>query len=96
MMPTLLRCLPVAALLAGCGTRLPERVEIPVPVPCVERLPERPALATDALATGATVYDKTRAALAERQQLRGYVVELEAVLGACVERTGPQVFPTAK
>lgn len=74
--------------LAGCGTRLPQRVEIPVPVPCLraDQVPQRPALATDALRTDANVYDKARAALAERQQLRGYVAELEAVIGPCTER----------
>lgn len=97
MMPsTCVRLLPVAAALAGCATGLPERVEIPVPVPCVQHLPERPALATDALAAGATTYDKARAALAERQQLRGYVVELEAVLGACTAPAGAQVLPAPK
>lgn len=75
--------------LAGCGTRLPHRVEVPVPVPCVraDQVPQRPALATDALRPDASVYDKARAALAERQQLRAYVVELEAVLGSCMTST---------
>lgn len=74
--------------LAGCGTRLPHRVEVPVPVPCVraDQVPQRPALATDALRPDASVYDKARAALAERQQLRAYVAELEAVVGPCTER----------
>lgn len=75
----------LAVGLAGCGTRLPQRVEVPVPVPCIraDRVPQRPALATETLKPGASVYDKARAALAERQQLRGYVSELEAVIMGC-------------
>ncbi|WP_062196575.1 hypothetical protein [Caldimonas taiwanensis] len=71
--------------LAGCGTRLPQRVEMPVPVPCIrsDQVPQRPVLATDTLKPDASVYDKARAALAERQQLRGYVAELEAVIMGC-------------
>lgn len=77
--------LVLALGLAGCGTRLPQRVEVPVPVPCIraDQVPQRPALATDTLKPDASVYDKARAALAERQQLRGYVAELEAVIMGC-------------
>lgn len=80
---------PVLALgLAGCGATVPQRVEVPVPVPCIraDQVPQRPALSTDTLRPDASVYDKARAALAERQQLRGYVEELEAVLEACIAR----------
>ena len=39
----------LAATLIGCAeqVRLPDRVEIPVSVPCLERVPERPLLASD-------------------------------------------------
>lgn len=70
-------------VLAGCGTVLPERVEVPVPVSCVKARPERPTFATDQLKPGASVHEKTKAVLAERHQLRGYVGELEAVVTAC-------------
>ena len=72
----------VAVLLSGCAaekvvTRV-ERVEVPVSVPC------RPAaLATDALALDAGIWDQMRALRAERLQLRGYAVRLEAALAGC-------------
>lgn len=75
--------LGAVALLAGCESLRPVRVEIPVAVPCVRERPQRPALATDQLPADATVHDKARALLAERHQLRGYVAELEAVIEAC-------------
>lgn len=76
----------VLPLVAGCGATLPERVEIPVPVPCLraDQAPQRPVLTTEQLKAGASVHDKTKAVLAENRQLRGYVGELEAVLEACV------------
>jgi hypothetical protein len=78
----------VLPLLAGCGATLPERVEIPVPVPCLraDQVPQKPMLATEQLKAGASVHEKTKAVLAENRQLRGYAVELEAVLGECAKR----------
>jgi hypothetical protein len=77
----------VAVLLSGCAaekvvTRV-ERVEVPVSVPCRPAEVARPALATDALALDAGIWDQMRALRAERLQLRGYAVRLEAALAGC-------------
>jgi hypothetical protein len=67
--------------LAGCATT-PTTVSVPVPVPCVSERPARPEPCVPA--DGSRV-EWLRCALVEREILRGYVAELEAVLGACVE-----------
>jgi hypothetical protein len=78
----------VLPLLGACGATLPERVEIPVPVPCLraDQVPQRPALATEQLRAGASVHEKTKALLAENRQLKAYVAEMEVALPLCVQR----------
>jgi hypothetical protein len=68
--------------LAGCQT-LPQRVEVPVSVPCRVQLPQHPAWATEALPQGASLWDMAKAALAELDQRRGYEAQLEAAAKAC-------------
>lgn len=85
-MPTFChRLLPALALLAGCagGPTIPERVEIPVPVPCLASAPERPALRADDEIKGMDDYRATAALLAERRKLQGYVKTLEAAVEGC-------------
>lgn len=78
---------PLAALvlvvaLAACQT-LPQRVEVPISVPCRVKLPERPLWATEALPAGASFWDMAKAALAELKQRQGYETKLEAAAKAC-------------
>lgn len=72
-------------LLAGCATApaLPERVEVPVPVPCVAEVPARPDLVTDAQLRAMTDYQIILALARDRLQRRQYEAELEAALSAC-------------
>lgn len=73
--------------LAGCASAPPvvrtERVEVPVPVPCVVARIERPAWALDELPDGAGLYLQVRAALVEIEQRRAYEAALEAAMAAC-------------
>jgi hypothetical protein len=73
------------ALLAGCSTAPPERVQtrVPVPVACHEAVPERPVMPTDALAPGVAPWTLLRAALAEIDRREGYEVQMRAALVAC-------------
>lgn len=73
----------IVLLLAGCTTPAPERVLVPVPVPCRVELPAEPAWATDGLPAGAPLWDLARALLAERQQRIGYETQLRAALESC-------------
>lgn len=82
MMRPLILALPTCLVLAGCNT-LPQRVEVPVPVPCRVTVPTKPVWATDTLPPGAGLYERVRALLAERQQRIGYETELEAATKAC-------------
>jgi len=68
-----------AASLAGCAAT--ETVHVPVPVPCIDKVPARPEACVQ---RDASRPEWLRCALVERERLLGYVGELEAVLGACV------------
>lgn len=72
-------------LLAGCASApaLPERVEVPVPVPCVHDVPARPDLVTDAALRAMTDYALILSLFKTTLQLRQYARELEAVLASC-------------
>jgi hypothetical protein len=84
---TALCLLLIVILLPGCGglPRAPivTEVRIPVETPCDAPLPEKPAFAVDALEVGAPIDAQMRALRAERQQRKGYEIELEAAAKAC-------------
>lgn len=70
-----------AGSLVGCAATDPVTVRVPVPVPCIDRMPTRPdacQLRDDSRP------EWLRCALVERERLLGYVGELEAVLEACI------------
>lgn len=86
--------LPCAALLTlalatGCSSipeiRVPERVNVQVPVPCVDPAarPQRPATRTEADLLAMDTYRRTLAAWADLTSLRAYAGELEAVVEGC-------------
>lgn len=78
-------------LLAGCATPAPQvitvsepvRVEVAVPVPCVNELPARPQVYEDAELAGMGDYALVLAIRRNGLALAGYAAELEAVLTAC-------------
>ena len=72
-----------ALALAGCAATAPQKVEVPVPIPCHVKVPDRPVWATDTLPPGAGLYDKVKALLAERLQRISYETELEAAAKSC-------------
>ena len=87
-----IRMVVLAALLAapGCasqGGRV-RVVEVPVSAPCALAVPPRPAWAVDALPLGAWIWDQMLALRVEREQRRGYEMELEAVVRGCVAAPG--------
>ncbi len=72
-------------LFSGCASTMPDTTYIPVPVSCIEAMPERPQFATDAylltLADGPFVI----ALGIDRQERIKYINELTAILTACVK-----------
>ena len=70
-------------ILAGCQTLPPERIEIPIPVPCAAQIPDRPAPCTP---PNQTDPELLRCILIDANRLAGYAAALEAELLACVGR----------
>lgn len=73
-----------AALLTGCVAGPSVRVNVPVPVECRAKEPERPTMPTDALALGVSVDRWVAAAQAELLLRDGYEHELRAALSECI------------
>lgn len=76
----------VAAVLAGCAAQPAQRVQrvnVPVPMPCRESEPPRPAMPTEALAADVTLDAFAAAAIAEIERREGYEGQLRAALAAC-------------
>lgn len=76
----------IALLLAGCATDppLPEVVKIPVPVPCLTALPQRPDFITSADLLALDDYRFPIALTADWLKRQQYQAELEALLLACL------------
>lgn len=78
----------IALMLAGCAAA-PEpvievrTVNVAVPVPCREPVPDRPAFPMDGLRPGTSLNQFVSAALAERLVRSGYELQLETALRAC-------------
>ena len=72
-------------LLAGCASAppAPVRVEVPVMVPCVGRVPPRPAYEFDKLPSTATDGEIILALASDWSRGRKYEYELLAILAAC-------------
>lgn len=71
--------------LSGCASTMPETVNVPIPVPCIDAMPQRPALATDAELIKLVDTDFIIALGIDRQQRIKYQAELEAILQGCVK-----------
>lgn len=82
----------LAALLAapGCASQgaAVRVVGVPVSAPCAVSAPARPAWAVDGLPLGAGIWAQMRALRVEREQRRGYELELEAVARGCAAAPG--------
>ena len=63
-------------------------VALAVPAPCAVSAPARPAWAVDGLPLGAGIWAQMRALRVEREQRRGYELELEAVARGCAAAPG--------
>lgn len=76
------RMILLCALLAGCATKPPLEVNIPVTVPCVGELPARPG---STFGAGKWPGDKAaaQAALIDAALWQGYAVKLEVVVAGC-------------
>lgn len=75
----------IIILLTGCAVQKPVQVQVPVAVPCVEALPERPA---NSFGQGEYPGDKVAAqrALMDSVAWERYSVLLEVQLAGCVRK----------
>ena len=75
------------ALAPGCAPdlKVPEKVDVEVPVACVrpEDVPARPALRTEADLMAMDRYRRTLAAWSDLRKLEAYAAELEAIAAGC-------------
>ena len=73
-------------LLAGCGSAplAPQRVAVPVFVPCVTSAPQPPVYEFDKLPSTATNGEMVLALARDWSLGRKYEVELEAVISRCI------------
>lgn len=72
-----------ALALAGCAHKQPERVLVPVTVPCKVEMPKMPVWATGSLKADADIWEQSRALLAERRQHQGFEGQLIAAIEGC-------------
>lgn len=79
-----------AVALASCSSapaavRVPERVAIEVPVPCVrpQDLPQRPQVRSEVDLMAMDRYRRTLAAWSDLKKLEAYAAELEAIAAGC-------------
>ena len=81
----------VVLALAGCGTDGPlikpviQKVEVPVAVPCKAEVPTPPDFNFDKLKPEQDIFDKSKAALADRRLHQAYEAELLAALNSCIK-----------
>ena len=73
-------------LLAGCGSAplAPQRVEVPVFVPCVKVVPQRPAYEVNRLTLAAPDGEMVLALARDWPRGRTYEAQLEAIINGCL------------
>lgn len=81
---------PLLCLLAlgGCATAPhveTRTVKVPVPVECLEPIPDRPSMPTEDLADDADPFNLLRSALAEIDRRESYETRLLAALMVCTQ-----------
>lgn len=87
--------LVLVLFLAACAHDQPvintviQKVEIPVPVPCKAEIPQVPDFNFDKLEPSATIFDKSKALLADRKLHLAYESELMVALKACKDPIEP-------
>ena len=82
-----MRAALLCLLLTGCATTVDvQRVEIPVPVACVDArmIPAEPVSKFDAVSFTAPLDHHVQALLLDRERGQGYSRKLRALLDACV------------
>lgn len=84
--------LSLAFFLTACATtKVPvidtviQKVEIPIAVPCKTKIPQSPTFSFGVLTEENTIFDKSKATLADRHLYEAYVAELIVALNSCIK-----------
>ena len=83
-----MRLWPVLLLLAGCNGTLPpvpKTVLVPIPTPCLDKMPERPKFLSDGELAAMPDFELVLSLRSDQLELRGHVEILTATLQACVK-----------
>jgi hypothetical protein len=80
----------IIIFISGCATTEQpkiqiQRIEIPISVPCSVDIPPPPELNFSKLDQTRSIFDKSKALLADRELQLGYETELLAALQSCVK-----------
>jgi hypothetical protein len=80
-----MKYLPILLVLTGCSTlpKVPEKVLVPVSVPCIKELPARPLFATKDYLKSLSNPDYVTAITSEYLMQGNYINILESALIAC-------------
>lgn len=74
----------VVLAIAGCSSLpVPREIRVPVPVPCIDRTPERPSMLSDQELLALDDYALVVSLARDRRIRQGYEAELEATLEGC-------------
>ncbi len=80
-----------ALFLGGCATdgalinTVVQKVEVPIEVPCKATVPVKPDFNFDKLKVEDDIFNKSKAALADRELHLGYETELLGALNSCIK-----------
>jgi hypothetical protein len=80
---------PILLLLTGCNATLPpvpKEVLVPVPVPCIEKMPDAPIFLSDFDLAKLDDWNFVLELRRDQLELRGHVGVLNAVLQACLKK----------
>lgn len=75
----------VSCALAGCasGPQIPKEVRVPVPVSCIDQVPQRPSMLSDAELLALDDYGLVIALARDRRVRQGWEATIEALLEGC-------------
>lgn len=81
----MIRIVWILVCCAGCSTvpTAPKEVRVPVPVKCIDQVPQRPSMLSDGELLAMDDYGLVIALARDRRIRQGYEIELETLVQGC-------------
>lgn len=81
----MIRILVSCAVLTGCASvpQIPKEIRVPVAVPCIDRVPQRPSMLSDSELLALDDYGLVIALARDRRVRQGWEATIEALLEGC-------------